>query len=98
MAIKAVAIIGNPAGTKGVSTKAVITEEQATARAVLVVKRGQISPKKAAGTAASKPQADGSPIDLVPSAPAKVNKFQKIKTPIPVSQKPWRIAGGPSFS
>ena len=35
---------------------------------------------------------------FAPSAPATVNKFQKIKTPKPVSQKPSRIAWRPRAS
>ena len=65
---------------------------------VELLSRGHTRPKNAAGTAASNPHADGSPIALAPSAPARVNKFQKMNTPNPVSQNPSRIASGPRAS
>jgi hypothetical protein len=43
----------------------------------LFLRRGQINPQKAAGTAASNPHTDGSPIALAPKAPRNVNRFQK---------------------
>ena len=73
----AVAIIGTPGTKYGVIASASTQAERASMRSVLLIKRGQRSPKNAAGTAASKPQAAGLPIACAPSAPAKVKIFQK---------------------
>lgn len=95
---KAVAMMGSPAGTNGVRERATTIAAPESRRAVKEVSRGHTSPKKAAGTAASSPQAAGLPIDCAPSAPTSVKKFQKIKTPTPVSQNPDCIASGPRLS
>ena len=94
----AVEIIGTPGTKYGVIASASTQAERASTRSVLLIKRGQRSPKNAAGTAASKPQAAGLPIACAPSAPAKVKIFQKIKTPIPVSQNPCRASFSPRCS
>ena len=51
--MKAVAIIGSPAGSIGVRASARATAANAMARSRLVTRRGQTNPRKAAGTAAS---------------------------------------------
>ena len=85
-------IIGTPAGTKGVKESAKRIAKPASTQDLRSESLGQSSPRNAAGTAASKPQADGSPIDCAPSAPASVNRFQKMNTPKPVYQNPLRIS------
>lgn len=72
-------MMGMPAGDIGVKTKAQAIATDETIKCVLFLSLGQISPQNAAGTAASNPQTAGSPIALAPSAPRKVNKFQKYK-------------------
>ena len=79
-------IIGTPAGAKGVKESARRIAKPASTQDLRSESLGQSSPRNAAGTAASKPQADGSPIDCAPSAPASVNRFQKMNTPKPVYQ------------
>src|SRR5487761_2632344 len=81
----AVAIIGSPAGTKGVRASATTIAAMESSRLDIEVKRGQTKPRKAAGTAASSPHAAGFPIALAPKAPTNVKRFQKENTPIPVS-------------
>jgi hypothetical protein len=71
-------MMGMPAGEIGVKANAQAIATAETIKCVLFLSLGQISPQKAAGTAASNPQTDGSPIALAPNAPRKVNKFQKI--------------------
>ena len=78
MANKTVVIIGIPAGVIGVNKSARIMAQADIKNSRLSLSRGQTSPQKAAGTAASKPHTDGSPIALAPSAPRNVNRFQKI--------------------
>ena len=78
-------MIGTPAGVTGVRSKASAIALAHTMNCNLFFKRGQTNPQKAAGTAASNPQTAGSPIALAPNAPRKVNRFQKIYTPIPVT-------------
>ena len=84
MASKVQEIIGIPAGTNGVSESASKIAKPANTQDLRSESLGQSSPRNAAGTAASKPQADGSPIACAPSAPASVKRFQKINTPKPV--------------
>ena len=69
-------IIGIPAGTNGVNESAKRIAKPARTQDLRSESRGQSSPRNAAGTAASRPQADGSPIACAPNAPASVNKFQ----------------------
>src|ERR1700677_429487 len=94
-ATSALAMMGRPAGSHGVTSSAKAIDEPATIRRKLVVSLGQRRPRNAAGTAASSPQAAGFPSALAPTAPTKVKMFQKRKTPIPVNQKPWRTARMP---
>ena len=91
-------IIGKPAGKKGVVAIANSAATIAKDLSVEFFSRGQTSPRNAAGTAASNPHADGSPMAFAPSAPATVKRFQNMKTPKPVSQNPWRIASTPRGS
>jgi hypothetical protein len=74
----AVIIIGNPAEIDGVKRTAKIRAHTESVFSKDVRKRGQRSPRKAAGTAASSPQAEGLPIACAPRAPIKVKKFQNI--------------------
>ena len=60
--------------------------------------RGHTKPRNAAGTAESNPNARISPMACAPRAPARVKRFQKTKTPIPVYQKPFRMASTPRGS
>ena len=85
-AITAVPIIGNPAGKNGVVAIAKVAAVSANNLSDEFFSRGHTRPRKAAGTAASNPQAEGSPMAFAPSAPASVKRFQKINTPKPVSQ------------
>jgi len=71
-------MIGIPAGVIGVNKSANPIAEADIKNNLLSLSLGQTSPQKAAGTAASKPHTDGSPIALAPRTPSNVNKFQKI--------------------
>ena len=95
---RAVEIIGTPGTKYGVIASANAQAATASARSVLLIKRGQRRPKNAAGTAASSPHAAGLPIACAPKAPAKVKIFQNIKTPIPVNQNPCRASLAPKCS
>jgi hypothetical protein len=88
-------MMGRPAGNHDVTTSAKAIDVTAATRRNLVVSRGQSSPKKAAGTAASSPHDAGLPSALAPSAPSNVKRFQKRKTPDPVIQNPRRMACTP---
>ena len=88
-------MMGSPAGNHVVTTSAKAIEVSATTRRKVEVSRGHNSPKKAAGTAASSPHDAGFPRALAPSAPSKVKRFQKRKTPEPVIQNPSRMACTP---
>jgi hypothetical protein len=90
-----VVMIGSPAGNNGVTTMANAIEATATTRKKFDCSRGHNRPKNAAGTAASKPHDAGLPSALAPRAPSSVKIFQKMKTPVPVIQKPSRIAPTP---
>ena len=59
------------------STSTKIPEVMATMRVCLSLIRPHTNPKKAAGTAASKPHLEGSPTASAPIAPMKVKRFQK---------------------
>ncbi|CAB4650321.1 unannotated protein [freshwater metagenome] len=58
-----------PAGAIGVKSKAHTIAMAETKNCFLCLSLGQINPQKAAGTAASNPQTEGSPIALAPNAP-----------------------------
>jgi hypothetical protein len=90
-----VAIIGSPAASHGVTTRAKAIDATATSRRNVFSSLGQTRPRKTAGTAASSPHEAGLPSAFAPRAPNSVKRFQNTKTPMPVTQKPTRIASTP---
>src|ERR1019366_9834037 len=77
-ATSALAMMGSPAGSQGVTSSAKTIDDAATTRRNDVMSRGQSSPKNAAGTAASSPHDAGFPSAFAPIAPSNVKRFQKI--------------------